>query len=101
MRTTLNKPGNAFSSRMKRTASTETELPATIAGLWGLCPLTPLRTRAAYDEATAVCGKLAVRDLNAVQEEYHRELVELVERYEDRHAETAKAHARLQALAGS
>jgi hypothetical protein len=101
MRTTLNKPGNAVSNRMKRTASTETELPATIAGLWGLCPLTPLRTRAAYDEATAVCGKLAVRDLNAVQEEYHRELLELVENYEDRHGEAAKAHASLKALAGS
>lgn len=87
MRTTLSKPGNAASSRMKPAADITSDLPATIAGLWGLCPLTPLRTRAAYEEAAAVCGKLAVRPLNAVQEEYHRELLELVESYEDEHDE--------------
>lgn len=100
MRTTLSKPGNAAFSRMKPAPDITSDLPATIAGLWGLCPLTPLRTRPAYEEAAALCAKLAVRPLNAVQEEYHRELLELVESYEDRHGEAAKAHARLKALAG-
>ena len=51
---------------MKSTADSEFELPGTIAGLWGRCALTPLRTRAAYEEASYLCGNLAVRQLSAV-----------------------------------
>lgn len=80
-------------------ASTTFELPATIAGLWGLCALVLFRTRAAYEEAAELCGKLAVRRLNTVQREYFRELTELVEAYEDRHAETGKAAMQLNKLA--
>lgn len=85
---------------MPRTATSATfELPATIAGLWGLCALVPLRTRAAYEEAAALCGKLAVRRLNAVQREYFRELTELVESYEADKGETLKTLQRLKKLA--
>lgn len=80
-------------------ASTTFDLPATIAGLWGLCALAPFRTRAAYEEAAELCGKLAVRRLNMVQREYFRELTELVEAYEDGHGEAGKAAMQLKKLA--
>ncbi len=82
------------------TLATDTfALPDTIAGLWGLCALAPIRSRDAYDDATTICTKLAVRKLNAVQREYQRELLALVEAYEDAHGETAKALAELRKLA--
>lgn len=83
-----------------RTATTaEIELPSTIAGLWGLCALTPLRSRAHYKAAAALCSRLAVRRLNAAQREYHRELLVLVEAYEDRNDESGKTLTRLKGLA--
>ena len=83
------------------TLATDTfEVPATIAGLWSLCALTPILSRDAYEKATDVCNKLAVRKLNSVQREYHRELLALVEAYEDAHAETARTLAELRKLAG-
>ena len=82
------------------TTADKFEIPGTIAGLWGLCALTPLRSRAAYEEAVALCGRLAVRRLSAIQREYHRELLAFVESYEDAHGEGAKARASLRRLAG-
>ncbi len=75
------------------------ELPGTISGLWSLCALSPFRTRAAYEEAAALCGKFAVRRLNAVQREYFRELTELVEAYDAEKGETTKALLRLKKIA--
>lgn len=75
------------------------ELPGTIAGLWSLCALTPLRTRAHYEEAAALCARLAIRRLNAAQREYQRELLALVEAYEQTHNEEGKALAALHRLA--
>ena len=85
---------------MTITARDTFEIPGTIAGLWALCALAPFRSREAYEEAAAVCGKLAVRRLNAFQREYQRELVALLEAYEDAHAETAQALADLRTLDG-
>lgn len=82
------------------TTSDAFELPATIAGLWSLCPLVPFPSRGAYEEAAALCGRLAVRRLNSVQREYFRELTELVEAYEDVHGEQEATHAKLKKLAG-
>ena len=76
------------------------DLPGTIAGLWALCALAPFRSREAYEEAAAVCGKPAVRRLNAVQREYQRELLALLEAYENAHGETARTLAELRTLAG-
>lgn len=73
-------------------------LPATIAGLWSLCALAPLRTRAAYNEAAALCGRLAVRRLNAAQREYFRELLSLVEACEGAHGEEVRTLAKLRRL---
>ena len=84
---------------MKPAADTTSELPGTIAGLWALCALTPLRTRAHYEDAAALCGRLAVRRLNAAQREYQRELLALVEAYEQTHHEEDKALAALRKLA--
>ena len=85
-----------------RTANTAAiELPSTIAGLWGLCALTPLRSRAHYKAAAALCSRLAVRRLNAAQREYHRELLALVEAYEDRNDEAGKTLARLRVIASA
>ncbi|MDB6119703.1 MAG: hypothetical protein JWO08_3484 [Verrucomicrobiaceae bacterium] len=75
------------------------ELPGTIAGLWNLCALAPFRSRAAYLEAAALCGKFAVRRLNTVQREYIRELTALVEAYEDKNDEGGKVLAQLRRLA--
>jgi hypothetical protein len=80
--------------------------------------LTQLRTRRAYEEATALCRRLAVRrlnpaqresapggwfaqpvTLNPAQREYFHELTALVEAYEDSHGEHAKAATALAALA--
>jgi len=85
-----------------RTATTAAiELPGTIAGLWGLCALTPLRSRSHYKAAAALCSRLAVRRLNAAQREYHRELLALVEAYEDQIGEADKALDRLRCLASA
>ena len=85
-----------------RTATTAAiELPGTIAGLWGLCALTPLRSRAHYKTAATLCSRLAVRRLNAAQREYHRELLALVEAYEDRNDEAGKTLDRLRDLASA
>ncbi len=85
---------------MPRTATrTKFELPATIAGLWGLCALAAFRTRADYEEAADLCAKFAVRRLTTVQREYFRELLVLVEDYEDQHSESKKALAELRRLA--
>jgi len=77
------------------------EMPATIAGLWGLCALAPFRSRSAYEDAAALCSKFAVRRLTAVQREYFRELQALVESYEDQHGEDSKTLAQLRSLAVS
>jgi hypothetical protein len=83
-----------------RTATTAAiELPSNIAGLWSLCALTPLRTRTQYNAAVEVCSRLAVRRLNAAQREYQRELLGLVEAYEDKHDEANKTLNRLRRLA--
>lgn len=84
----------------RATTSTHSELPTTIAGLWGLCALTPFRSRLAYEEAAGLCNKLAIRRLNAVQREYFRELTELVEAYEDDKDEAAKTTQQLKKLVG-
>lgn len=87
---------------MPRTATrTKFELPATIAGLWGLCALAPFRTRANYEEAADLCSKFAVRRLTTVQREYFRELLALVESYEKEHGEDEKALAQLRRLASA
>lgn len=94
--------GSYASSLMPRQATTRTEipaLPATIAALWGECALSQLRTRRAYEEATALCTRLAVRRLNPAQREYFHELTALVEAYENSHGEHTKAAASLVALA--
>ena len=52
-----------------------------------LTALVPFRSRAAYEEAAAICGRLSVRKLTAVQREYFQELLELVEAWEDDHGE--------------
>lgn len=74
------------------------EMPATIAGLWGLCALAPFLNRSAYDDAAALCSKFAVRRLTAVQRAYFGELQALVESYEDEHGEDSKALRGLRAL---
>ena len=85
---------------MSRASTSKTlELPGTISGLWSLCALSPFRTRAAYEEAAALCGKFAVRRLNAVQREYFRELIELVEAFEGDKAESSRTVERLKNLA--
>ncbi len=76
-------------------------LPDTIAGLWGLCALVPLKSRAAYDEAASLCARLSVRRLNPAQREYFRELVARVEEYEDAHDESARVLAGLRKAAGA
>ena len=83
----------------RATTSTTLELPGTISGLWSLCALSPFHTRAAYEEAAALCGKFSVRRLNAVLREYFRELTELVEAYDDEKGETVKTVERLKKLA--
>lgn len=82
-------------------ASTATplELPSTIAGLWSLCALATITTRDAYEPAADLCNKLAVRRLTTVQREYFRELLALVEDYEDEHQEGEQAHSELRQLA--
>lgn len=84
---------------MKPATDTTSELPGTIAGLWALCALTPLRTRAHYEEAAALCSRLAVRRLNPAQREYQRELLAIVEAYEKTHNEEAKTLSALRKLA--
>lgn len=59
----------------------------------------PFRSRAAYEEAASLCNRFAVRRLNAVQREYFRELLELVEDYETEHGEEAKTLRELKRLA--
>lgn len=81
------------------TASQIRKLPDTISGLWALCALTPFRSRAVYEEAASLCNRFAVRRLNAVQREYFRELLELVEDYEAEHDEDGKALHELKRLA--
>ncbi len=81
------------------TASQIRKLPDTISGLWALCALTPFRSRAVYEEAASLCNRFAVRRLNAVQREYFRELLELVEDYEAEHDEGGKALRELKRLA--
>ena len=76
---------------MPRTATAANDpLPDTIAGLWSLCALAPLTTRTAYGEAADLCARFSVRRLNAAQREYFRELMALVEQYEDEHGESAR-----------
>ena len=85
---------------MPRTATTSTAPPPdTIAGLWGLRALVPLKSRAAYGEAADVCARLAVRRLNAAQREYFRELLALVDDYEAAHQESAYTLSALRAAA--
>ena len=85
---------------MTRTAPTSTApLPETIAGLWSLCALVPLTSRAAYGEAADVCARLSVRRLNAAQREYFRELLALVDDYEAAHQESARTLATLRTAA--
>ncbi|MFZ4765941.1 MAG: hypothetical protein ACOYMN_13405 [Roseimicrobium sp.] len=81
-----------------RTAAPFT-VPATIAGLWALHPLVPIKDEDAYDAASDVCTRLAVRRLNAVQREYFRELTALVEAYEDAHGLLEKTEHALRKLA--
>lgn len=82
----------------RATAAVRDDYPGTIAGLWSLCALAPLRTRAAYNEAAALCGRLAVRRLNAAQSEYFRDLLSIVEAYEDARGEEALMLAKLRRL---
>lgn len=85
---------------MPRTATKSTApLPDTIAGLWSLCALVPLKSRTAYSEAADVCARLSVRRLNAAQREYFRELLALVEEYEERHQESARTLSALRKAA--
>jgi hypothetical protein len=56
-------------------------------------------TRQAYEEAIAVCCKLALSRLNAIQREYQREILAIVEAYEDTNGETERALADLKELA--
>lgn len=74
-------------------------VPASIAGLWALHPLVPLADEHAYDAASDVCTRLAVRRLSAVQKEYFRELTVLVEAYEDEHGLLEKTERALRTLA--
>lgn len=99
MPTTIRTLGNAVFSMSTRTTVAPVELPGTIAGLWSLCALTPLRTRARYEEAADLCARLAVRRLNPAQREYQRELLALVDAYEQTHNEEGKALAALRKLA--
>lgn len=80
-------------------ASQIRKLPDSISGLWALCALTPFRSRAVYEEAASLCNRFAVRRLNAVQREYFRELLELVEDYEAQHDEEARTLRELKRLA--
>jgi len=72
---------------MSRTPSVANprEIPDTIVGLWSLCALTPFRSRTAYENAAELCGRFAVRRLSSAQRNYFRELLVLIERYENEH----------------
>ncbi len=74
-------------------------VPATISGLWALHPLIPIKRASAYEAASTLCTRLATRVLDAVQEEYFRELTALVEDYEDAHGLLEKTEHGLRALA--
>lgn len=74
-------------------------VPTTIAGLWALHPLVPIRDAASYEAASDLCARLAVRRLNAAQKEYFREITALVRDYEDRHGELEKTEKALRKLA--
>lgn len=76
------------------------KLPDTISGLWALCALTPFRSRRVYEEAASLCNRFASRRLTTIQREYFRELLELVEAYEDAHGEEARTLSELKRLAG-
>ncbi|MBK8036178.1 MAG: hypothetical protein IPK22_03455 [Verrucomicrobiaceae bacterium] len=76
------------------------KLPDTISGLWALCALVPFRSRSGYLEAANLCSRFSVRKLSSVQREYFRELLELVEAYEDEHDEEAMTLRELKRLAG-
>lgn len=77
------------------------QLPVTISGLWSLCPLLSIADKDAYETASDVCARLAVRRLNAVQKEYFRELTALVEDYEDRHGLLGETEFALRKLAAN
>ncbi len=74
-------------------------VPATISSLWALHPLIPIKSARVYEAASMLCTRLATRVLDAVQEEYFRELTELVEDYEDAHGLHEKTERGLRALA--
>jgi hypothetical protein len=74
-------------------------IPATIAGLWERFPLAPLKTKASYTKAAALAARMAVQKMNPAQRAYHSELFTLIDAYEQKHKETDKTLARLQALA--
>ena len=74
-------------------------VPATISGLWALHPLTPIKSARAYEAASTLCTRLATRDLDAVQDEYFRELTGLVEDYEHAHGLLEKTERCLRTLA--
>jgi hypothetical protein len=75
------------------------QVRSTISGLWALHPLIPIKNARAYEAVRTLCTRLATRDLDAVQEEYFRELKELVEDYEDAHSLLEKNERVLRALA--
>lgn len=81
------------------TAPATAPLPDTIAGLRSLCALVPLKSRTACGEAADLCARFSVRRLNAGQREYFRELLALVEDYEDEHQESVRAGAGLRKAA--
>ena len=77
------------------------QLPATISGLWALCPLVPIADATAYDDASEVCARLSVCRLNAVQKEYFKELTALVEAHEDKHGLLEQTEHALRKLAAN
>jgi hypothetical protein len=87
---------------MKTSRITQTgQIPVTISGLWSLHPLVPLAGEKDYEAASAICVRLSVRRLNAVQKEYFRELTGLVEEYEGQHRLLEKTEKALRKLAAS
>ena len=88
-----------MSTLTARKPSAPFSVPVTISGLWALHSLTPIKSAKDYTMACALCTRLAVRRLNAVQKEYFRELTELVEAYEDAHGLLDKTERALQTLA--
>jgi hypothetical protein len=75
------------------------QIPATISGLWSLHPLVPFVNEKEYEAASTICARLSVRRLNAVQKEYFRELIGLVEEYEGQHRLLEKTEKALRKLA--